>query len=175
MHRFTRPDEQRSMSIHPDTTPIAPKPQALRGLPYLLLLFLVVSATGCASKSHEAAPTEAPATPAKKRRSEEVLYQAILQELEARGHKIATSSPRFFTASTHYDTLSARLRSRRVVRILMLPQGGALQVKVAMERDEGAPGAPRWAPVTDGALAQRAKGEEMELARAIEKRFHQMR
>lgn len=142
---------------------------------------LLASATGCAStKSDTAAPAkpareaapeqaapEAPAT------SQERLYGAILEEARARGWAIATASERFFTVVTDYEAVSARLRKRRIMRVVVLPRGGALNVTIEYQRDVGPEGAPRWALLESDAIRERAASEELELARAIERRFHQ--
>lgn len=123
-------------------------------------------APGCAT-------TGAPA--AERRPSEEVLYDAMVAEAEARGWEVATASPRYRIVTTGYEELSKRLRVRRIMKIVVLPQGGALQVTVAYERDAGPDGEPSWEPIAEGPVREKAAAEELELGRAIERRFHGMR
>ena len=101
--------------------------------------------------------------------SEQILFDAIVAELRARGHELETISEQFLVVVTAYEGVSARLRKRRVVKIIVLPRGGALNVRVSYERDGGE---ANWKEVTDEQTRARASKEEMELARAIEQRFH---
>ena len=123
-------------------------------------------APGCATTGEPAA---------ERRPSEEVLYDAMVEEAEARGWEVATASPRYRIVTTGYEELSKRMRVRRIMKIVVLPQGGALQVTVGYERDAGPEGEPSWEPIVDGPVREKAAKEELELGRAIERRFHGMR
>ncbi len=112
---------------------------------------------------------------AKSQRTEDVLFDAIIAECEERGYELATVSPKFYTVITGYEKVSARLRKRRIIKILILPRGGALNVMVSYERDAGVEGAPDWQVLEDQNTRTRAGREEMELARAIEQRLHAMK
>lgn len=101
--------------------------------------------------------------------SEQILFDAIVAELESRGYTLETVSEQFYTVITSYEDVSARLRKRRIVKIIVLPRGGALNVRVSYERDGGE---ESWTEVSDERTRERASKEEMELARAIEERFH---
>lgn len=133
---------------------------------------------GCASSSAKQSdkliePTETSTRP--KKTTRDVLFDAIIEESTARGYVTATESRRFWTLITEYESVSARIRKRRVMSIIVLPKGGALKVVVEYERDAGPEGAPSWEPLESEAIMKKASEEEMELARAIEKRFHHMR
>ena len=81
------------------------------------------------------ATTGAGSSTSERRPSEEVLYDAMVEEAEARGWDVETASQRYRIVTTAYEGRSARLRVRRVMKIVVLPQGGALQVTVVYERD----------------------------------------
>ncbi len=108
--------------------------------------------------------------------SKEKLFLAIDQEFRARGWEIATTSERFSTIATDFEPVSARMRKRRIGSILFLPKGAALKVIVEYQRDAGPDGEPEWVVMEPkGKIGEAAGKEELELARAIEKRFHNMR
>lgn len=143
-----------------------------------LFILLTTSLIGCASGAATPSdgpvePTEASTEPQKTTR--DVLFDAIIEESTARGYITATESRRFWTLITEYEPVSARIRKRRVMSIIVLPKGGALKVVVEYERDAGPEGAPSWEPLESEAIMAKASEEEMALARAIEKRFHHMR
>lgn len=108
--------------------------------------------------------------------SQEKLFLAIEKEFVARGWEIATISERFHTVATGYEPVSARMRKRRIGSILFLPKGAALKVIVEFQRDVGPEGSPDWQVMeAKGKIKQIASEEELEIARSIEKRFHNMR
>ena len=148
-----------------------------RPLTYLLAaLGAIVITTGCAS--NERASLERPLTGQSQPEgdsTEDQLWRAIVEEMTSRGWPLATTSRRFNVVATEHEALSARLRKRRVARIVRLPQGGAISVTVEVERDVGPEGSPEWVAVTEEATRRTAAQEEMEIARAIEKRFHESR
>lgn len=147
--------------------------QAYRVLGLLAIGFVGLTLGACQSASpapqqpliQEPAPTT----------SEARLYLAILQEFKAQGWEIATASERFHTVATTFEPISARLRQRRIGSILFLPKGAALRVRVEHQRDTGPDGSPQWEVMDDEATHARVAPRELELARAIEKRFHSMR
>lgn len=114
-------------------------------------------------------------TELKKPSTEEVLFRAIVQETRARAWDVDVSSPKHRLVSTQFSTISARLRKRRIMRIVLLPRGGALNVRVEYQRNVGAEERAEWVPVEDAETRKRARAEELELARAIEQRFHKIR
>ena len=111
----------------------------------------------------------------KPERSEQILFRAIIAECEARGYELATVSEQFFMVVTESEPVSAKLRKKRLIKIIVLPRGGALNVQVVYERDAGVGGQSEWKVVESESIRERASKEEMEIARAIEKRFHTMR
>ena len=122
-----------------------------------------------------AAASEADRERALSQRSEDVLFDAILEESRERGYELETISPTFYTVVSGYERVSEKIRRRRVMKVIVLPRGGALNVTVAYERDAGREGEPQWTPLDDSATLERARSEEMDLARAIEARFHRMK
>lgn len=106
------------------------------------------------------------------RTTQQRLYDAIVAETKARGWGIEVASEKYYLVNTEYETLNARFRKRRLMRVILLPRGGALRVKVEHERDVGTPEQPQWVLVEDAITNQREDKEELEIARAIEKRFH---
>jgi hypothetical protein len=112
---------------------------------------------------------------AKSQRTEDVLFDAIIDESTSRGFELKTISPKFHTVITGYEQVSARLRKRRIMKIIILPRGGALNVNVSYERDAGVQGTPDWQVLEDEGTRTRAAQEELELARAIEQRLHKMK
>lgn len=103
------------------------------------------------------------------------LYDAILAETRARGWPIETASEKYYLVNTAHELLNERFRKRRIMRVVILPRGGALRVKVEHERNVGSEEQPQWVVVEDAITAAREDKEELELARAIERRFHASR
>lgn len=97
------------------------------------------------------------------------LYQAIEGEVAARGWEVAVASARYRTLTTGYSAAGEGVRKRRTMRVVMLPRGGALRVVVEYERGVS-PDA--WEPMDGG---DPARAEELEIGRAIERRFHRLR
>lgn len=146
-----------------------------------IMALAIVAMTACraAAPNPEVSPETAQAGPVdeapKSQRTEDVLFDAIVEESGARGYGLATVSPRFLVVVTDYEQVSARLRKRRIMKIIVLPRGGALNVTVSYERDAGVEGAPDWTVLEDANTRTRASKEEVELARAIEERLHVMK
>lgn len=103
------------------------------------------------------------------------LYDAIVAETRARGWPIETASEKYYLVNTAHESLNERFRKRRIMRVVILPRGGALRVKVEHERNVGSQEQPQWVVVEDAITAAREDKEELELARAIERRFHASR
>jgi hypothetical protein len=104
------------------------------------------------------------------------LYQAIEGEVAARGWPVAVASPRYRTLTTEYEAAGQALRKRRTMRVVMLPRGGALRVVVEYERQVTGPdGQPVWEAAAESSMLERAREEELEIGRAIERRFHRLR
>lgn len=114
-------------------------------------------------------------SPVKKVSTADRLYNAIVMETKSRGWGIETASQKLYIVSTTYETINPRFRKRRIMRVLVLPRGGALRIKVEYERNTGTEKAPEWAEVFDDVTQSRARKEELLLGRAIEKRFQRMR
>lgn len=138
--------------------------------PCFLTILLMSSIVGCASEP-EQAPDSKASKSTSKRPTAKRLYDAILKETQARKWGVDTASEEHLLVGTMYEFLNPQFRKRRVMRVLVLPKGGALQVKVDYERNTGTKDAPQWIPVEDALTKQRARKEEMLLGRAIEKRF----
>lgn len=119
---------------------------------------------GCASAQQADGPLIEPA-----RDPYDRLYQAIEGETAARGWEVAVASPRYRTLTTGYTEAGEGMRKRRTMRVVMLPRGGALRVVVEYERSVAPEG---WEPVDGG---DPARAEELEIGRAIERRFHRLR
>lgn len=137
-----------------------------------LALLLGLGAAGCASSPERDTPKQERLT---KLSTMDRLYLSIEQEVHARRWPVASASKRFRVVTTGFEQQSARLRKQRIIRIVVLPRGGALKVSVLVERDVGPDGQPEWIPVEDPATRKAARAEEIELGRAIERRFHAMR
>lgn len=110
----------------------------------------------------------------KKRSSADRLFEAIVHESHARKFKMDTSSAKFRIVSTQFEKIAPRLRKRRIMRVVLLPRGGALHVRVEYQRNLGAVGESTWVALEAKDVRKEAAKEEIELARAIEKRFHTM-
>ena len=121
-----------------------------------------------ATSSEQTPPASSP--PA--RTTAERLYDAILAETRARGWAVETASPKYYLVNTEYELLNPRFRKRRTMRVMVFPRGGALRVKIVHERDVGQAGAEQWVVVDDPITSAREEREELDLARAIERRFH---
>ena len=139
-------------------------------------LIAAASLLSCRARPEPAAPavsatepgavaSEADRERALSQRSEDVLFDAILEESRERGYELETISPTFYTVVSGYERVSEKIRRRRVMKVIVLPRGGALNVTVAYERDAGREGEPQWTPLDDSATLERAQSEEMDLAR----------
>lgn len=114
-------------------------------------------------------------SPVKQVSTADRLYRAIMIETKSRGWEVETASQKHYIVSTTYETINPRFRKRRIMRVLVLPRGGALRIKVEYERNTGTGEVPEWVEVFDDVTQARARKEELLLGRAIEKRFQRMR
>lgn len=105
-----------------------------------------------------------------KRSSILLLYDAMVAEARERAWPIETASEEYLIVATEFELLSQRIRKRRIMKVVVLGGRGALNVRVEHQRDVGRE-APEWVPMVDEAIAAKAKEEELEVARSIEKRF----
>ena len=134
-------------------------------------LIVVVAAAfvlgGCAT---------APQTPAPKDIDEmsppEILYQAIISTYQSREMPIALSSEEFLVVTSEYTNVGPNLRRRMASRVVRASRGAmGLKVTTEWERRTRIDGEERWQPIDTDELRRRGKAEELDLARAIEKRF----
>lgn len=141
---------------------------ATRGLVVALLALSACASSGAPGDAPQGAQAQH-ARPS----SADRLYGAIVAEAQARGWQAQTASERYWLYETTPELLNPRFRKVRLMRVIVLPRGGALRVQVRYERDVGSADAPRWVPVQDALTKERAAQEEVALGRAIERRFHE--
>lgn len=150
---------------------------------FIVMCWVVCGVCACKTSTptpDEETPSQVPQDKAAQerassQRTEDVLFDAMIEESTSRGFELKTISPKFHTIITDYEQVSTRLRKRRIMKIIILPRGGALNVKVSYERDAGMEGTPDWQVLEDEGTYTRAAQEELELARAIEQRLHKMK
>lgn len=102
----------------------------------------------------------------------ELLYEAIVRSFEERGLVIEHKSMKFRVVTSEYRPVSDRLRRRFTARIVPLPGGAnALRVEAQHQRRHGGDDEPVWKDVDSDALNERAASDELDLGRAIERRY----
>ena len=102
----------------------------------------------------------------------EVLHQAAVSVFRERELGVSLESARFLVVNSEYHDVTDDLRRRFVARVIRGPEG-AMGLKVIaeyqrrLELDDGT----HWEPIDTDELRERARGKELELGRAIERRF----
>lgn len=122
---------------------------------------------GCAS---------APQTPPPKGIDEmgppEILYRAAVSTYESRQIPIKLSSDKFLVVTGAYAKVGPNLRKRMATRVVRAARGAmGLKVTAEWQRRVEIDGEQRWQDVDTPELRERGNAEEIELGRAIEKRF----
>jgi hypothetical protein len=102
----------------------------------------------------------------------EILYRAIVSTYESRKIPIALSSDKFMLVTSDFEAIGQNLRRRMASRVVRAAPGAmGLQVTVEWERRTEIDGRQSWRPIDNESLRERAKPTELELGRAIERRF----
>lgn len=102
----------------------------------------------------------------------EILYEAILSTYESRDIPVALSSDKFFIVTSEYEPVGENLRRRLASRVVRAAPGAmGLKVTTQWERRTVIDGEERWQSIDTEELRKRGKADELELARAIERRF----
>jgi len=139
-----------------------------------LIVFLLaggLSVGGCKS-----APPAEPAVPVAGKSDGELLYEATVESFRERSIEIGHASGEHRVVTSEFDRVSDRLRRRFTARIIGLPGGAnGLRVKIDYERRFGEGEGANWKSVESAQLRKRAQEAELELARAIEKRYRRWR
>jgi predicted dienelactone hydrolase len=133
----------------------------------LTALAAVFAFGGCAT-----APKTPPPAGIDQMGAPEVLYQAILSTYETREIPIALSSDKFMLVTSEFENVGPNLRRRTNSRVVRAAPGAmGLKVMVEWERRTEIRGEEQWRPIDNQELRKRAKSTEIELGRAIERRF----
>ena len=102
----------------------------------------------------------------------QMLYLAAVETFEERGMEIAVASQKFLVVTSEFESISERLRRRFTARIIRLPGGATgLRVRAEHQRRHGTGEDVVWKKVESEVLNERAGKIELEIGRAVEKRF----
>ncbi len=172
-------DAARAGDIHTRSPRLSLRYRVILSLATALLSLL--ASTGCATSSQaegaaddEESAQQQTSAAQEEPTSEELLFQAMVDEVRARDWEVATRSERFRTVATGWEKVSTRMRKRRIISMIVLPRGAAIDVRVEFQRNVGPVDEPRWESIESEALKRRANEEGIDVARAIEKRFQHM-
>lgn len=158
-------NRRRSRSLYARRVEFAKRCVALAAL--ALTLGLGLGVAGCAS-----APKTPPPQGIDEMSPPEILYRAILSTYEERDIPVALASDEIMLVTSEYEKLSPDLRKRMAARVVRAPRGAmGLKVTAEWQRRTVIDGEESWRPIDTEELRQRGKASELELARAIEKRF----
>lgn len=139
---------------------------------FLLVVGLTV-AVGVGALGCRSAPPPKPEASLEGKSDPQILYLAVVETFEERGIPIDVASEKFMIVTSKYRKVSERLRRRFTARIVRMRGGAtALRIKAEHERRHGRGDDVVWKTVDSDILQERAEKEELELARAAEKRFH---
>jgi hypothetical protein len=133
----------------------------------LVALTAAFSMSGCAT-----APTTPPPEGIDEMGPPEILYRAIVSTYQSQQIPIALSSDEFMLVTSEFESVGPNLRRRMASRVVRAAPGAmGLKVMVEWERRTEIRGEERWKPIDNQELRERAKSTELELGRAIERRF----
>jgi hypothetical protein len=128
---------------------------------------VVLALGGCATS-----PDVPPPEDAESMNPPRVLYEAIVSTYQTRDIPIALSSPKYLLVTSEYETVEPGLRKRVASRVIgAVPGAMGLKVTVEWQRQAEVDGEDTWRPIDTAELRKRARSEELELARAIERRY----
>ncbi len=133
----------------------------------LVILLSALVLGGCAS-----APTAPPPDGMDEMTPPEILYQAAVSTYESRDIPVEVASQKFMIVTSEYAPVSPQLRKRMSTRVVRTAPGAiGLKVTAEWERRYMGDGEEQWRAIDTEELRERAKPEELALARAIEERF----
>lgn len=133
----------------------------------LMALTALFTAGGCAT-----APVTPPPEGIDEMGPPEILYRAIVSTYETQKIPIALSSDEFMLVTSEFEEVDPNLRRRLASRVIRAAPGAmGLRVTVEWERRTKIRGEEQWKPIDNESLRERAKPTELELGRAIERRF----
>lgn len=139
-----------------------------------LAVWLAVAGVGLLESGCQSGPEVEPDVSLADKSNAEILFEAILASLEERGLEVDSASRRFMVITSGYESVASRLRRRFTVRIVQLPGGSnALRVRADHERRHGSGDGAEWRKAEGDAVEDRAEKAELELGRAIERRFRE--
>ncbi len=105
-------------------------------------------------------------------RETQALYEAIVATYKARDLPIDLASEQYQLVRSTYQIIDDRLRQRFVAHVVELPGGAsALRVRTDHQRRYGRGDEAVWKEVDSKLLDERAREAELELGRAIERRY----
>lgn len=146
--------------------------RASRGcVSYVLVAVVAAYVVGCASTPEPPEDVEVAG-----KSDAEILYAAIVESFRERGLAIEHKSFKFRVVTSQYRPVSDRLRRRFTARIVPLPGGAnALRVEAQHQRRHGDDEGGVWKEVDSDALDERSASDELDLGRAIERRYRRWR
>jgi hypothetical protein len=137
-------------------------------------VWLVVAGVGLLQSGCQTGPEVEPDVSLADKSNAEILFEAILASLDKRGLEVDSASRRFMVITSGYESVATRLRRRFTIRIVQLPGGSnALRVRAEHERRHGSGERSEWRKAEGDAIEDRAEKAELELGRAIERRFRE--
>ncbi len=102
----------------------------------------------------------------------EILYHAIVSTYHSRHIPIDVSSAKFLVVTSQYEEVGPNLRKRLASRVVRAAPGAmGLKVITEWQRRTVIDGKEHWQPVDTPELRTRGNAREIEVGRAIEKRF----
>lgn len=129
----------------------------------LLAFGLAGGSTGCGATTEEVREENAQMPEAVN------LYEATLEEFNARQIPVATASKDYLVVASEFESVSRWVRRRYVATVLVVRRGIALNVQAEFQRLEAE--SEVWKPTDEPVVKQRARREENDLGRAIQARY----
>lgn len=132
-----------------------------------LLTAICLLLSGCAGQGAPDAPegVEQMSAP-------EVLHRAAVSVFEEEGLEIEETSSKHLFVTSSYDDFSENLKRRYKAEVIRGPEGVmGLKVTVDYKRRYVDDGEEQWVPFDNAKLRERARPWEVQLGRAIERRF----
>lgn len=148
----------------------------LRELSATALSILAVAMAVVLAPACKSAPETGPPVSVAGKSDAELLYQAALVTFREREFGVDSASAQHGIVTSEFERISERLRRRTTARIIRLPGGAnGLRVRIDYQRRFGEAGRAVWRDVQSEQLRERAEETELELGRAIEKRYREWR
>ncbi|MGM0556781.1 MAG: hypothetical protein ACQEVA_10425 [Myxococcota bacterium] len=162
--------EYMTVASHPTFSSIGHPARGARGLRLILLLVVLGVALLMSGCTKQATPD--PPQGVGEMAPSVVLHHAAVSVLEDEGHEIDVESQKQLFVTTSYDLYDENLKRRYKAEVIRGPQGVmGLKVTVDYQRRLVDDGEETWVPHDNASLRERARPWEVQMGRAIERRF----